>query len=617
MAVKLNKFTGKIDFKKDSKSKIDKTLASLSDYLNGYAEDEAAKIIEDFTKATDIQTKEEKIQRDNFIHAYKDRTTVLSEISTNIKKMREDLIDEQENKTKIGKANWTNKTKELGGKAKEVSKEAKELAKSPLDWLKKQLFGNLLGSLVKKLLGALFKPIKWLLAGLFAAGKLGARLVLKGVKAAVVAGMKAGGWMFNKMKGAFGSLWQKYAAPRLASMATAIKNLGGNILDKGKNLFSKGKDMAGSALGKATNFIKGLGGKITGAIGDSKIGQAAISGFNKAKGIAGSAASKVVSMGKGAAAFMSDGIKKSWSILKDKVMSIGEKISAALGKKGGKTAGAAIAKKIPSILGKFASKFIPGVGWALLAYDVYSAAKKSDGAVSFAVNLIDGVTGGLLGMAIGGLVNDFDGDNLGAYVQNLVKGFDLGLNPDEMDVTKDIDVKSLDDQAKEIDNMVANTNNNFNDPQELEKLNGQLGNNPQKQKIINEYMRLQQEVQSGNLEPDEANGMFKDYMKDSLTENLSNNASNKVPETGEELANNSGENVEQVKVQDVNISSMDTSMAQQVQAGLITMEASMNLAAQTAATVASSIGQQFSSVFQQSQTNMAPNLGGGTVTVQG
>ena len=35
----------------------------------------------------------------------------------------------------------------------------------------------------KKLLGTLFKPIKWMLAGLFAAGKLGARLVLKGVKA--------------------------------------------------------------------------------------------------------------------------------------------------------------------------------------------------------------------------------------------------------------------------------------------------------------------------------------------------------------------------------------------------------------------------------------------------
>ena len=46
--MKLDKFKGRIDFKKDSKAKIDRTLKQLSDYLNSYNEDEASKIIDEF-----------------------------------------------------------------------------------------------------------------------------------------------------------------------------------------------------------------------------------------------------------------------------------------------------------------------------------------------------------------------------------------------------------------------------------------------------------------------------------------------------------------------------------------------------------------------------------------
>lgn len=613
MAIKIDKFKGRLDFKNDSKDKISKTLSDLRDYLNKYGEDEAAAIVKQFEQSGGNNDK----AHIEFKKLYEVRTNVLKGIAADIKRIQKDLIDEQGQKAKSGKASWKTKGKEVLGKTKDIATKAKDKEKSLFDRIKDALFGNLLGALVGKVLKAILKPLKWILAGLFGIGKFGAKLVFKAVKGILFAGLKAGGWIFKKMTGVFSQLWTKFATPALTGMADKIKSLSSSLLDKGKDLTGKGKDVAGSAATKVADFIKGAGSKVATFVADSKVQQSAIKGFDAVKGFAGSAATKVVEVGKGAAGFMSKGIKASWGILKDKVMSIGGKIVQAFSKKGGPAAGSAIAKKMPSILGKFASKFIPGIGWALLAYDVYSAFKKSDGAISFAVNLIDEVTGGLLGMAVSASVTDFDGENLGAYISNLVKGFDMGLSPEEMDITKDVNMKDLDAQVKQIDDLVNSQNNSFTDPEEVTKLEGKLNNNPAKQKVLDEYKRLQSEVQAGNLTAAQANDQLKVFMKQSLTDALPSNPSIKNPETGQELANNSTGTIEQIKQQDINIPSMDVNSATTVQTGMVTMQASMGLAAQTSAMVASNIAGQ---AAQQSINMSTMNVGGtgqGSVIVQG
>lgn len=193
----------------------------------------------------------------------------------------------------------------------------------------------------------------------------------------------------------------------------------------------------------------------------------------------------------------------------------------------------------------------------------------------------------------------------------------MGLSPEEMDITKDVNMKDLDAQVKQIDDLVNSQNNSFTDPEEVTKLEGKLNNNPAKQKVLDEYKRLQSEVQAGNLTAAQANDQLKVFMKQSLTDALPSNPSIKNPETGQELANNSTGTVEQIKQQDINIPSMDVNSATTVQTGMVTMQASMGLAAQTSAMVASNIAGQ---AAQQSINMSTMNVGGGgqgSVIVQG
>ena len=545
--MKLDKFKGRIDFKKDSKAKIDRTLKQLSDYLNSYNEDEASKIIDEFVPASGPSDNKE------YVNELKMHSKLMGTISYNLKKIREDLIDEQENKLKLGKAEWKNKGKDIIKTEKPLSPEAKKMQSNPLDWLKKNLLGNLLGSLLPKLLKSLLSPIKWILAGLFAAGKLGAKLIMKGVKSVIIAGLKAGGWIFKKVKGAFASLWSKYATPRLDAMTNKIKDLGASILNKGKNVLNKGKDLVKNKIKGIGEFFKKAGSRLG-------INDLATKGMTKVKSAAGKAKNLIKP------AKIPKALKKVWDVLKKKVMSIGTKLGSALSRSPG--AGKVLAKNLPKALGKFASKFIPGVGWALLAYAVYSAHKKSSGAVSFAVNLIDEVTGGLLGLGIQA-GSDFNGDNLGEYVSNLVQGFSFG---EDLDIN--MDAFNLSDDP-------LPSKASFTDPKkELEAIKSSSESPAVKQASINEYNKLQELVQNGSITNIEASKRFKTFVLSTSKKGDSFSSNNSI---------NTQNSVEQIKVQDVNISSMDISSATTVHTSLLTMEASMNLAAKTAAMVANSI----------------------------
>lgn len=643
-ARKLDKFKGKLDFKNDSPDKIRKVLNQLQDYLNSYNEDEAAAIIQDLKESGGAakggagkKSQKERIQDEQFLKAYKERTTVLDKIRKSIGKIQEDLVDEQKTEAKAGSKKWeTPKVKEVFQKIANTGKEALDMLKDPLKWLKDLLFGSLLGGLLKALMGALLSPIgalvTSLIAGAFAIGKWGFKLVsklaLSLLKGTLKLALKVGGWAFKMIGKAIGKAWDKWIKPKLKELGDAfikrVKELGKAAWDKAKDLGKKAWNGAKNLGKKAVSGLEKSAAKAWDKVGkffgsaESKVKNTITSGWNTTKKAANSAynstAKFVQKAGKNAkefAGWMSEKAKAQWTKLKDKVKSIGEKLTNYFKKRGGKDGSKAagkLAARLPKALGKFASKFIPGIGLALLAYDVYHAAKKSSNAVSFAVNLIDGVTAGLLSSGLGLLIDDFDGDNLGEYVSNVVKGLDLGFTGAELNILDGINMNTLEAKGAEVTRRLSDLSRmGFNGAKEsYGQLEKAMAGSPAKEAVVNEYKRLVTLVKSGQISESKAATMFKEFANKTLSSDMASAAVSKggqMANTMTGVVSDASGPVQVVKNSVTNIAAHDASMAQQGYAALATMKASMLGAVTMAGKVAKNVS---NTMMQVSMPTIAP-----------
>lgn len=401
MAQKLDTFKGKIT-SKSSPKEINKTLTELQAYLEKYEEKDAAKVVDELKSGSSKGSHQDKILSKQFIKLYARRTDTLERIAKSIKRMQEDLIDEQDTSIKkrgiIGKA----KSKVIGGlqATKNAISTVKDKAKSGFDMLQ-GLMSNMLNlkNLLPMILGGITSMISGVVGGLISTvvGK-----VLKVVGWIGKLPFKIAGWLIKKVA---------KVGVAVGKMAfKAVKFIGGMIFKVGAKIAKfalKGLAKLGDMLGDAWRKIKA---KVKSAV-SPKSKASADAKAKEAK--AGKTASNNTKSQVQKAA-KSKGNEKGWLQKgKEAIESVKKKIIPSLEKTGSK----GIAKAVSGALGKVASKAFPIIGWGLLAYDAYSAAKKSDSLTSFGVNLLDEASGGLISLALG----NTDGKSAGQYIESLIE----------------------------------------------------------------------------------------------------------------------------------------------------------------------------------------------------
>lgn len=404
MAQKLDTFKGKIT-SKSSPKEINKTLTELQAYLEKYEEKDAAKVVDELKSGSSKGSHQDKILSKQFIKLYARRTDTLERIAKSIKRMQEDLIDEQDTSIKkrgiVGKA----KSKLVGGlqATKNAISTVKDKAKSGFDMLQ-SMMSNMLN--LKNLLPMILGGITSMIAGVV--GGLVSKLVSKVLKVVGWIGklpFKIAGWLIKKVA---------KVGVAVGKMAfKAVKFIGGMIFKVGSKIAKfalKGLAKLGDMLGDAWRKIKA---KVKSAV-SPKSKASADAKAKEAKTKTGRQASNNTKSQVQKAA-KSKGNEKGWLQKgKEAIESVKKKIIPSLEKTGSK----GIAKAVSGALGKVASKAFPIIGWGLLAYDAYSAAKKSDSLTSFGVNLLDEASGGLISLALG----NTDGKSAGQYIESLIEG---------------------------------------------------------------------------------------------------------------------------------------------------------------------------------------------------
>ena len=405
MAQKLDTFKGKIT-SKSSPKEINKTLTELQAYLEKYEEKDAAKVVDELKSGSSKGSHQDKILSKQFIKLYARRTDTLERIAKSIKRMQEDLIDEQDTSIKkrgiVGKA----KSKLVGGlqATKNAISTVKDKAKSGFDMLQ-SMMSNMLN--LKNLLPMILGGITSMIAGVV--GGLVSKLVSKVLKVVGWIGklpFKIAGWLIKKVA---------KVGVAVGKMAfKAVKFIGGMIFKVGSKIAKfalKGLAKLGDMLGDAWRKIKA---KVKSAVSP----KSKVSADAKAKADAKTKTGKQASNNTKSQvqkAAKSKGNEKGWLQKgKEAIESVKKKIIPSLEKTGSK----GIAKAVSGALGKVASKAFPIIGWGLLAYDAYSAAKKSDSLTSFGVNLLDEASGGLISLALG----NTDGKSAGQYIESLIEG---------------------------------------------------------------------------------------------------------------------------------------------------------------------------------------------------
>lgn len=401
---KLDTFKGKIT-SKSSPKEINKTLTELQAYLEKYEEKDAAKVVDELKSGSSKGSHQDKILSKQFIKLYARRTDTLERIAKSIKRMQEDLIDEQDTSIKkrgiVGKA----KSKLVGGlqATKNAISTVKDKAKSGFDMLQ-SMMSNMLN--LKNLLPMILGGITSMIAGVV--GGLVSKLVSKVLKVVGWIGklpFKIAGWLIKKVA---------KVGVAVGKMAfKAVKFIGGMIFKVGSKIAKfalKGLAKLGDMLGDAWRKIKA---KVKSAV-SPKSKASADAKAKEAKTKTGKQASNNTKSQVQKAA-KSKGNEKGWLQKgKEAIESVKKKIIPSLEKTGSK----GIAKAVSGALGKVASKAFPIIGWGLLAYDAYSAAKKSDSLTSFGVNLLDEASGGLISLALG----NTDGKSAGQYIESLIEG---------------------------------------------------------------------------------------------------------------------------------------------------------------------------------------------------
>lgn len=405
MAQKLDTFKGKIT-SKSSPKEINKTLTELQAYLEKYEEKDAAKVVDELKSGSSKGSHQDKILSKQFIKLYARRTDTLERIAKSIKRMQEDLIDEQDTSIKKRGIVGTAKSKLVRGlqATKNAISTVKDKAKSGFDMLQ-SMMSNMLN--LKNLLPMILGGITSMIAGVV--GGLVSKLVSKVLKVVGWIGklpFKIAGWLIKKVA---------KVGVAVGKMAfKAVKFIGGMIFKVGSKIAKfalKGLAKLGDMLGDAWRKIK------------AKV-KSAVSPKSKASADAKAKADAKTKTGKQAPnntksqvqkAAKSKGNEKGWLQKgKEAIESVKKKIIPSLEKTGSK----GIAKAVSGALGKVASKAFPIIGWGLLAYDAYSAAKKSDSLTSFGVNLLDEASGGLISLALG----NTDGKSAGQYIESLIEG---------------------------------------------------------------------------------------------------------------------------------------------------------------------------------------------------
>lgn len=403
MAQKLDTFKGKIT-SKSSPKEINKTLTELQAYLEKYEEKDAAKVVDELKSGSSKGSHQDKILSKQFIKLYARRTDTLERIAKSIKRMQEDLIDEQDTSIKkrgiVGKA----KSKLVGGlqATKNAISTVKDKAKSGFDMLQSMMSNMLnLKNLLPMILGGITSMISGVVGGLVS------KLVSKVLKVVGWIGklpFKIAGWLIKKVA---------KVGVAVGKMAfKAVKFIGGMIFKVGSKIAKfalKGLAKLGDMLGDAWRKIKA---KVQSAV-SPKSKASADAKAKEAKTKTGKQASNNTKTQVQKAA-KSKGNEKGWLQKgKEAIESVKKKIIPSLEKTGSK----GIAKAVSGALGKVASKAFPIIGWGLLAYDAYSAAKKSDSLTSFGVNLLDEASGGLISLALG----NTDGKSAGQYIESLIE----------------------------------------------------------------------------------------------------------------------------------------------------------------------------------------------------
>ena len=403
MAQKLDVFKGKIT-SKSSPKEINKTLTELQAYLEKYEEKDAAKVVDELKSGSSKGSHQDKILSKQFIKLYSKRTDTLERIAKSIKRMQEDLVDEQDTSIKKRGIIGTAKSKVVGGlqATKNAISTAKDKAKSGFD-----LIGDLMGkfmnlkNLLPMILGGITSLISGALVGI--ASKVFGK-ILKVIGWIGKVPLKIAKWLIKKV-GKVGLAMGKMALK-------AFKFIGGMIFKVGAKIAKfalKGLGKLGNMLGDAWRKIKD---KVKSTVKPkSKAVDPKAKADPKAK--TGKQASNNTKSQVQKAA-KTKGNEKGWLQKgKEAIESVKKKIIPSLEKTGSK----GIAKAVGKALGKVASKAFPIIGWGLLAYDAYSAAKKSDSLTSFGVNLLDEASGGLISLALG----DTGGKSAGQYIESLIE----------------------------------------------------------------------------------------------------------------------------------------------------------------------------------------------------
>ena len=405
MAQKLDVFKGKIT-SKSSPKEINKTLTELQAYLEKYEEKDAAKVVDELKSGSSKGSHQDKILSKQFIKLYSKRTDTLERIAKSIKRMQEDLIDEQDTSIKKRGIVGTAKSKLVGGlkATKNAISTVKDKAKSGFDMLQ-GLMSNMLN--LKNLLPMILGGITSMISGVV--GGLVSKVIGKVLKVVGWIGkipFKIAGWLIKKVA---------KVGLAMGKMAfKAIKFIGGMIFKVGSKIAKfalKGLSKLGDMLGDAWRKIKA---KVQSAVKPkSKAPEPKADAKSKAGKQGSQASNNTKSQVQKAA--KSKGNEKGWLQKgKEAIESVKKKIIPSLEKTGSK----GIAKAVSGALGKVASKAFPIIGWGLLAYDAYSAAKKSDSLTSFGVNLLDEASGGLISLALG----NTDGKSAGQYIESLIEG---------------------------------------------------------------------------------------------------------------------------------------------------------------------------------------------------
>lgn len=404
MAQKLDTFKGKIT-SKSSPKEINKTLTELQAYLEKYEEKDAAKVVDELKSGSSKGSHQDKILSKQFIKLYARRTDTLERIAKSIKRMQEDLIDEQDTSIKkrgiVGKA----KSKLVGGlqATKNAISTVKDKAKSGFDMLQSMMSNMLnLKNLLPMILGGITSMISGVVGGLISTvvGK-----VLKVVGWIGKIPLKIAGWLIKKVA-KVGVAVGKMAFKAVKFIGSMIFKVGSKIAKFALKGLAKLGDMLGDAWRKIKAKVKSAVSPKSKASADAKAKEAKTKTGKQASNNTKSQVQK---------AAKSKGNEKGWLQKgKEAIESVKKKIIPSLEKTGSK----GIAKAVSGALGKVASKAFPIIGWGLLAYDAYSAAKKSDSLTSFGVNLLDEASGGLISLALG----NTDGKSAGQYIESLIEG---------------------------------------------------------------------------------------------------------------------------------------------------------------------------------------------------